>query len=372
MSASVASDSECDYSSAIEADFALRQWYSSAGSPDPANLTWQDYHAMVNSVKMSTVDWPTCHAFEYIHPVELQDKDYSIGRSYPVRLNFSDTGGDGAPMIAIGGLINVVQRFDFMAVDLQNRLRLICMDLGGRGLSGWMMELSDYRLDTYVEQLRQLIEFLNLDQCSLLGSSLGGSIALRFAAKYPERVLRIVLNDSGPYIPHERRARRALAVGRHYVFRSPEELLRRTGAATRPVGPVPDAALLHNFHHKTQWSEQEGGRVYRHDPRATLAYRAEATSSLDLWQQWQRLSCPVLLLHGTESTATLTETIDEMRQHEHFSVVHVQGAGHTPSLAAADLTQVIVDWMYSDDAFAKDLDHQFTYNPKRLFYPDVR
>ena len=84
-----------------------------------------------------------------------------------------------------------------------------------------MAEQSDYTPDAYVEQLRQLMDFLKFDSCVLLGSSLGGSIALRFAANHPDRVGRIILNDSIPFLPLERRARRASAVGRHYVFPIP-------------------------------------------------------------------------------------------------------------------------------------------------------
>ncbi len=364
-----ASAIEFNQSSAIRADFALRDWYSSAGTPDLANLNWRDYDAMVEAVESSSPDWPAQYSFEYTHPVELQDKKYGLGKPYSVRLNVSDTGGDGVPMVAVGGLINVVQRFDFMALDARCQLRLIGLDLAGRGRSGWLVEQSEYNLDSYVEQLRQLLDFLELERCTLLGSSLGGAVALRFAMQYPKRAERLVLNDSGPFIPVERRARRAVAVGRFYVFRSPEKLFQRTGAATRPVGPVPEAVLLHNFHHKTRWSDVENGRIYRHDPRATLAYRAEATQSLDMWKEWNKLNCPVLLLRGSQSDATSDEMIETMRRYEKLSVIHVHEAGHTPSLASAGLTDAIIKWVQCDESFSEDLDYYFKYNPARLIYP---
>ena len=361
-----------DQSSAIKADSALRKWYASKGSPSAETFDWSDYDAMVSAVRCSIPDWPARFRFTYTHPEQLQDKDFGLGKPYEIPLNATDPGGDGPPIIAIGGLINVAQRFDFMSLDLMPRFRLISLDLAGRGRSGWMAEQSDYTLDAYVEQLRQLMDFLKFDCCTLLGSSLGGSIALRFAADNPDRVRRIILNDSGPFIPLERRARRASAVGRHYVFRSPAELLRRTGAATRPVGYAPDAVLLHNFHHKTRWSDDEIGRIYRHDLRATLAYRNVAVQDLNMWDEWSRLTCPVLLLHGTESDATSSHTIDRMRSHPHLSVIHVHGAGHTPSLGDYGLTQLIAEWLKIDRPYSKDVEFRTAYNPIRLFYPDAR
>ncbi len=371
MNVSHSAASEMEQSSAIRADCALREWYASIGFPTIETLEWHHYDSMIEAVQGSSRTWPTSLRFSYTHPDWLQNERYSLGKPYTVPLNASDTGGDGVPVIAIGGLINVTARFDFMALDLWPQIRVIGLEFAGRGRSGWMVEQSDYTLDAYVEQLRQFVDFLELERCILLGSSLGGSAALRFAAACPDRVERIILNDSGPYIPLKRRARRASAVGRYYVFRTPAELFRRTGAATRPVGPAPDAVLLHNFHHKTRWSEDEGGRIYRHDPRATLAYRTEAVQDLDLWDEWSCLNCPVLLLHGTDSDATSCETIDRMRGQLPFSVIHVENAGHTPSLGDYGLNQLIAEWLASDRPFSRDIHFQARYSPTRLLYPDV-
>lgn len=358
--------------SAERADFALRKWLSINCDPIHRHLNWSQYHALVEAVRSEIGDWPTLHVFQYVHPVNLQSPDSGVGRPYEVPLTYSDTGDSGEPLIAIGGLTNVAQRFDFLALDIQPEVRVIGLDLGGRGRSGWMAEISDYGLETYIEQLRQLMDHLNLETCSLLGSSLGGSTVILFAARYPERVKRIILNDSGPYIPFERRARRAKAVGRHYVFRTPSELFRRTGAAAKHIGPTPDAVLLHNSHHKTSWSDAETGRVYRHDLRAMLAYREEAAHSLDLWEQWNAVHCPVLLLHGVESDATSDETIVRMQRHDKLSVIHIHDTGHTPSLADGELTETVKNWLLDSEHFASDRYFHVDYNPVRILYPDDR
>ena len=360
-------------SAAHRADMTLRERYVARGSPPPHTLHWDDYDALVEALASGLGGGPAMRHFTYEHPVGLQDSDTGVGKSYPVRLAYSDPGGAGEPLIAIGGLTNVAQRFDFLALDAAPALRVIGLDLAGRGCSGWLAELSDYHLETYVEQLRQLMDHLGLASCTLLGSSLGGSTAIRFAARYPRRVHRIVLNDSSPYIPVERRSRRARAVARHYVFRNPAEVFRRTGAAEKHSGPSPDAVLLHSAHHRTRWSEEEAGRVYRHDLRALLAYRAEARSSLDLWDDWAGVHCPVLLIHGVESDATTEETIARMRGHGGgLSVIHVPETGHTPTLSDGLLIDEMVRWVCDDRPFGEDRVRPATEWPRRVLYPDDR
>lgn len=341
--------------SAIRVDAALRDWYfKQRNSPKLEDLTWQDYQELAGVVADSLGVRPKIEWFDYVHPERLQDPGIGLGKPYTTRLAYCDPGGTGEPVVAIGGITNVMQRFDFLRLDTCPALRIIGLDLAGRGRSGWLAELTDYTLETYVEQFMQLLDCLGLEACTVLGSSLGGSVAIVSAARYPDRIKRIVLNDSGPFIPVARRARRARAVARHYVFSSPAEMFRKTGAAARHTGPAADGVLLHNAHSKTRWSEDEQGRVYRHDIRALLAYREDSEHSLDLWDAWDKIRCPVLLLHGMESDASTGEMIDRMRGHPGLSIIHIPDTGHTPSLSDGYLAEEIMQWISDDRPFDRD------------------
>ncbi len=341
--------------SAIRVDAALRDWFfRQRDSPGLEDLTWKDYQDLVCAVADGLGGHPEIEWFDYIHPVRLQDPGIGLGKPYSTRLAYCDPGGAGEPVVAIGGITNVMQRFDFLRLDTFPALRIIGLDLAGRGRSGWLAELTDYTLETYVEQFVQFLDCLGMEACTVLGSSLGGSVAIVSAARYPDRIRRIVLNDSGPFIPATRRARRARAVARHYVFSSPAEMFRRTGAASRHSGPAADGVLLHNVHSKTRWSEDEQGRVYRHDIRALLAYRADSEQSLDLWHSWDKVQCPVLLLHGMESDASTDDMIERMRRYPGLSVIHIPDTGHTPSLSDGYLAEEIARWISDDRSFDQD------------------
>ena len=360
-------------STAHRADVALRERYVVRGSPQPENVDWSDYDALIEALTTGIGGGPAMRSFTYEHPVRLQDPDTGVGKPYPVRLAYSDPGGDGEPVIAIGGLTNVAQRFDFLGPG--RRAGTAGHWPGSRGARAQRLACGAVRLSP--GDLRRAARPTHGSSwtCFLHSARL---FARRdrppsaFAARYPERVRRIVLNDSGPYIPVERRARRANAVARHYVFRSPAEVFRRTGAAEKHSGPAPDAVLLHSAHHRTRWSDEEAGRVYRHDLRALLAYRAEARHSLDLWDDWTAVRCPVLLIHGTQSDATSDETVGRMRSLDRLSVIHVPDTGHTPTLSDGLLIDEVVRWVHDDRPFGEDRVRPAADWPKRVLYPDDR
>jgi pimeloyl-ACP methyl ester carboxylesterase len=208
-----------------------------------------------------------------------------------------------------------------------------------------MADETDYSLGTYVEQLRQLVGHLTCGPVILLGSSLGGSAAIELAARDPQLVSRLILNDIGPFIPKARRQRRSQTLARHYVFRDPADLLRKIGASQKNDGPITDDIRFNVTFHQTKWSDEEGGRIYRHDVRALQAFRNDAQHSLDQWHLWKKVRCPVLLIHGMISDALLPPTIKRMQATKDVTVMHVPDTGHTPVLSDRNQNWFIHEWL---------------------------
>ena len=97
--------------------------------------------------------------------------------------------------------------------------------------------------------------------------------------------------------------------------------------------------------HQTKWSDEEGGRVYRHDVRALQAFRADAQESLDQWRLWEKIRCPVLLIHGMLSDALLPPTITRMKLYPNVALMHVPDTGHTPVLSDRNQNHFIHEWL---------------------------
>ena len=309
--------------------------------------SWSDYLALASRVVGRFHGQFGLQHFDYEHPARLQPgTPQRFKRPYKVNVAYTEWGPADAPLIvACGGVASVAMRFNYLASDLSQHFHVVCMDWVGRGRSGWLASEGDYSLATYTEQLRQMLVHLGRKPAIVLGSSMGGSAAIELAARHPKLIDRLILNDVGPHIPAQRRKRRAQTLARHYVFRDPAELLRRVGASQKNDGPVSDDIRFNLSFHQTRWSDEEGGRVYRHDPRALQAYRLDAQRSLVQWPLWQRVRCPLLLIHGLQSDALLEPTIARMSRGKDITVMHLPDTGHAPLLADRNQIWFIRDWL---------------------------
>ncbi len=85
--------------------------------------------------------------------------------------------------------------------ELADEYRVVCPDVPGRGLSGWLKNPMEYQVPTYLADMVTLLARLDADSVHWVGTSMGGLIGMTLAS-LPETPLRkLVLNDVGPVIP---------------------------------------------------------------------------------------------------------------------------------------------------------------------------
>lgn len=108
---------------------------------------------------------------------------------------FTKIEGTGPPLLLLHSYWGSQLLFDQLAVACSDSHKVIRIDLPGHGESG--TPPADYRFDTFAEVLLELLIHLKVkEKIAIIGHSMGGYVALAFAARYPERTESLVLMHS--------------------------------------------------------------------------------------------------------------------------------------------------------------------------------
>ena len=116
-------------------------------------------------------------------------------RTNGIQLHFLDHPGGDSPLVLMPGLTANASSFDgLVKAGLSPALRVLALDLRGRGLSD--KPDSGYTMADHAADVLGLLDVLEIQQVALGGHSFGGLLALFMAAHYPERISRLVVIDA--------------------------------------------------------------------------------------------------------------------------------------------------------------------------------
>ena len=250
-------------------------------------------------------------------------------------------------LVCVHGLTRQGRDFDFLAQRFaRSGWRVVCPDLVGRGRSGWLRHAEGYTLLQYGADMNALLARLDVDQVDWLGNSLGGLVGMMLAAQPGSPIRRLVINDIGPYIPGT--ALRRLGV---YLNAPPprfaglgeaEAYLRATLA---PFGALTDAQWRHLAEHSVR-PDDAGGLLRHHDPAIAEAYRPWRLGSILMWDLWDKVACPTLVLRGSVSDMLPASAAAEMtRRGPRAELVEFPAIGHLPALLDAGQIAPIVEFL---------------------------
>lgn len=255
-------------------------------------------------------------------------------------------------LVCVHGLTRQGRDFDTLARDLVDRYRVVCPDVVGRGQSDWLADPTGYNVAAYVADMVTLLARLDADTVDWVGTSMGGLIGLGVACLSGSPIRRLVLNDVGPQIQPAALARIAAYLGRPLRFENLEAAADALWLISQGFGP----------HTRAQWLDltgpqikanpdaAQGGFVLRYDPSiaqhfGVVATQAAAGEAL-LWQAYDKLRCPTLLLRGANSDLLSHETAQAMSQRGPRAQLHeFAGVGHAPTLVQADQRAVVREFL---------------------------
>jgi pimeloyl-ACP methyl ester carboxylesterase len=248
-------------------------------------------------------------------------------------LNYLEWGKPEAPpIVCVHGYTSSAQAFNALARHLQDRYRILALDVRGHGESAWSPS-GAYRYADQASDLAVFARQVGLNKFVLVGTSMGGIIAMAYAAEHAERLRGLVINDIGPDAEAGTQRITQMVGSRPDDFATLEEAM----AHRRATSPITAARSLEDQRELALGvlRRRAGGPwVWKMDP-AYIRQRVEygPPARPPLWPALQALSCPTLVVWGTESDviseSQVLRMVDALPRGE---LVRVSGIGHAPTL----------------------------------------
>jgi pimeloyl-ACP methyl ester carboxylesterase len=241
--------------------------------------------------------------------------------------------GKGKEILCIHGITANSRFWDCLASVLSPHHKVIAMDLRGRGLSD--KPPTGYSIEYHCKDILALMDDQNLKRPVFMGHSLGAFISLVFAARYPQRVNRLILVDGGGKLSEVQMLKVFAGIKPSLdrlgkIFPSFDEYLSQMKQAPylQPWNPYMETY----FHYEVE--KVEGGVRSRVHPEHIVE---EATNlrNIDSATFYKQVICPTLILRATMGMLSgddlvMPEDVAERMVQEIPSAkrVDIEGANH--------------------------------------------
>jgi pimeloyl-ACP methyl ester carboxylesterase len=234
--------------------------------------------------------------------------------------------GEGEPLVLIHGTGSMLQTWDEWTTLLSRHYKVIRMDIPAFGLTGPTTD-GIYNDSMYVNFIEHFSKSIGLDSFNLAGNSLGGLIAWKYAAAYPQKVKKLILVDPGGF--HEINDK-----GGSFIFKLAKNYPGFTHLVSKIGTHFIIEKTLHEVyyddskisgHKKTMYAElnrREGNR------NAFIERRRSMRESRE--EDLKPITAPTLVMWGKE------DVLIDVREAEHFktipnaSFVFYDKVGHCP------------------------------------------
>lgn len=240
-------------------------------------------------------------------------------------------------VLCLAGMTRNSKDFAHVAAALAGRRRVICPDYRGRGRSAYDADWRHYEPTVYLNDILHLLTALNIHKVIVIGTSLGGLLAMGLAVARPGLLAGAVINDIGPDVASE---------GLSHLL--------KYFAHDRPLPdwPAVVAELRRSFQYLELGDAQNWERMARAtykecsdgmlrfdwDVRLIRAFRQALARKQYLWPYFRALrSIPTLAIRGGKSRVFLPACLARMSAEKpDLITVTVPDVGHTPNLGEPD------------------------------------
>jgi pimeloyl-ACP methyl ester carboxylesterase len=244
-----------------------------------------------------------------------------------LRFHVLDWGGEGrTPLLLLHGFTGHAHAWDTLAIALQPHFHVYALDQRGHGDSDPAPD-DDYRVGTMADDVAAFAGSLRLPRFALVGHSMGGRIAIKYAGDQAARLERLVIIDIGPDINLA-----GLQRVRDMMAKSPERIESEEWAVEyiRRANPLQDVDMLRERVRHGLKRLPDGELTWKYAKGLRDMMREGRRDAVDLWEPLPRIPCPTLVVRGAESDILSAEVAKKMAERlPDGRVVEIAGAGHT-------------------------------------------
>jgi len=233
-------------------------------------------------------------------------------------------------LVMLHGFNNCAATWIPLADKLARYRHVLALDQRGHGDSQWA-DQGLYGNEHMLGDLTAFLEILGIGRLSIIGHSMGGIVALNYAATHPEGVTRLILEDIGPELSKRAEPRQArMRARKKNVFPTLEEAvsyLETSDPLAKRELLLWEAAYLTRQLPGNDFTWKQHN-MFR-DPSQPRLVGPTSGRTRKRWQMVSRTICPVLILRGKESDILDDEVARKMAAAmPKAELVTIEGAGH--------------------------------------------
>lgn len=272
------------------------------------------------------------------------------------RIAYTEWGDPVNPhvVICVHGLTRNCRDYDYLAKALESDCRIFCVDVIGRGKSDWLDRAEDYgNYHVYLSDAMALLAYVRAqyqDDITLdwVGISMGGLIGMLAAIQpqIPIPIHKLILSDIGPVIPAMALRRMSDYVGKDQSFESIEAFEAYIREISASFGSLTDEQWRHLTIHSAK-KNSDGTYGFCYDPKISGSLKQNSIKEdIVLWEYWDQLQVPTLVVRGVESDVLNSEIAKEMQKRgPKTEVIELPGVGHAPILLDEEQIGIVKDFL---------------------------
>ena len=246
---------------------------------------------------------------------------------------YNQTNSRKTPVLCLSGLTRNSRDFDELAISLSSQRKVITIDYRGRGKSEYDSNWRNYQPKTYVNDIRGLVTALNLDKFFVVGTSLGGIIAMGMGVAMPSSLKGVLLNDIGPEISLDGLTKIRLYLSKKIVFKCWDEVAKNFQLFFPKTDAQSYEDLINNI--KRSYTREDNFDIVQSwDKNISKMLERIDLSDTDLWPLFLSLRrIPLIVLRGEYSNVLTVKTLNKMMmKNPDMKAVTIPGIGHAPTL----------------------------------------